>query len=162
MSWKIAKIPLAAFSSYFPGSWVDKCPYNLAYYLGLIQFVLRPQQDQHKHWGLSSPGRNEAHVMSTLDSVIDLLCQIDQITPEDPLYEKNQCWSLWGCSHQPAYSDPTMEAWANCIMLEKEYDNPQASQTLNDFRDRVQVHQHKRRSRIRALHWRCDIDKINM
>ena len=46
---------------------------NLAHYLALRQFDLRHLQDRLAQAGLSSLGRSEASVMSTLDAVIDLL-----------------------------------------------------------------------------------------
>jgi pyruvate kinase len=46
---------------------------NLAYYLALRQFDLRHLQDRLAQAGLSSLGRSEASVMSTLEAVIDLL-----------------------------------------------------------------------------------------
>lgn len=46
---------------------------NLAHYLALRQFDLRHLQDRLAQVGLSSLGRSEASVMSTLEAVIDLL-----------------------------------------------------------------------------------------
>lgn len=46
---------------------------NLAHYLALRQFDLRHLQDRLAQAGLSSLGRAEASVMSTLDTVIDIL-----------------------------------------------------------------------------------------
>lgn len=46
---------------------------NLAHYLALRHFDLRHLQDRLAQAGLSSLGRSEASVMSTLDAVIDLL-----------------------------------------------------------------------------------------
>lgn len=75
---------LAAFTNYYPGCQFSKSAYNLAHYLSLRQYDLRLLQDQLANLGISSLGRSEAHVMSTLDSVIDLLCRIEHITPETP------------------------------------------------------------------------------
>ncbi|WP_394753075.1 pyruvate kinase [Crenothrix sp.] len=46
---------------------------NLAHYLALRQFDLRHLQDRLAQVGLSSLGRSEASVMSTLEAVLDLL-----------------------------------------------------------------------------------------
>jgi len=46
---------------------------NLAHYLALRQFDLRHLQDRLAQAGLSSLGRSEASVLSTLDAVIDVL-----------------------------------------------------------------------------------------
>ncbi|SJM89509.1 pyruvate kinase [Crenothrix polyspora] len=47
--------------------------HNLAHYLALRQFDLRHLQDRLAQAGLSSLGRSEASVMSTLEAVIDVL-----------------------------------------------------------------------------------------
>ncbi|MGZ8225280.1 MAG: pyruvate kinase [Methylococcaceae bacterium] len=46
---------------------------NLAHYLALRQFDLRHLQDRLAQAGLSSLGRSEASVLSTLDAVLDIL-----------------------------------------------------------------------------------------
>ena len=51
----------------------SKSACNLAHYLAMRQFDLRHLQDRLAHAGLSSLGRAEASVLSTLDSLIDVL-----------------------------------------------------------------------------------------
>ena len=51
----------------------SKSAFNLAHYLAMRQFDLRHLQDRLAHAGLSSLGRAEASVLSTLDSLIDVL-----------------------------------------------------------------------------------------
>jgi pyruvate kinase len=50
-----------------------KSAYNLAHYLAMRQFDLRHLQDRLAQAGLSSLGRAEASVLSTFDTLIDLL-----------------------------------------------------------------------------------------
>ncbi len=51
----------------------SKSAFNLAHYLAMRQFDLRHLQDRLAQAGLSSLGRAEASVLSTLDSLIDVL-----------------------------------------------------------------------------------------
>ena len=51
----------------------SKSACNLAHYLAMRQFDLRHLQDRLAHAGLSSLGRAEASVLSTFDSLIDVL-----------------------------------------------------------------------------------------
>lgn len=51
----------------------SKSACNLAHYLAMRQFDLRHLQDRLAQAGLSSLGRAEASVLSTLDSLIDVL-----------------------------------------------------------------------------------------
>lgn len=51
----------------------SKSAYNLAHYLAMRQFDLRHLQDRLAQAGLSSLGRAEASVLSTFDTLIDLL-----------------------------------------------------------------------------------------
>ena len=51
----------------------SKSACNLAHYLAMRQFDLRHLQDRLAQAGLSSLGRAEASVLSTLDSLIDIL-----------------------------------------------------------------------------------------
>ncbi len=51
----------------------SKSAFNLAHYLAMRQFDLRHLQDRLAQAGLSSLGRAEASVVSTLDSLIDVL-----------------------------------------------------------------------------------------
>lgn len=73
---------LTFFGNNYPEQNYSKSACNLAEYLSLRQRDLRPLQDQLAILGLSSLGRSEAHVVSTLDNVIELLCRILQINPE--------------------------------------------------------------------------------
>jgi len=61
------------YQAYYRAGVFNKSALNLAYYLALRQFDLRHLQDRLAHAGLSSLGRSEASVLSTLDAVIDLL-----------------------------------------------------------------------------------------
>ena len=56
-----------------PGAHQSAC--NLAHYLALRHFDLRPLQQALARNGLSSLGRSEAHVLGTLDQVIHLVSQ---------------------------------------------------------------------------------------
>jgi pyruvate kinase len=64
---------LVAFAAYYRSGIVTKSATNLAYYLALRQFDLRHLQTRLAQAGLSSLGRAEASVLSTLDAVIDML-----------------------------------------------------------------------------------------
>ncbi len=59
-------------SNYHSGAF-SKSACNLAHYLAMRQFDLRHLQDRLAQAGLSSLGRAEASVLSTLDSLIDVL-----------------------------------------------------------------------------------------
>ena len=58
--------------NYYSGAF-SKSACNLAHYLAMRQFDLRHLQDRLAQAGLSSLGRAEASVLSTLDSLIDVL-----------------------------------------------------------------------------------------
>lgn len=64
---------LKKYRPFFRAAIFSKSALNLAYYLALRQFDLRHLQDRLAQVGLSSLGRSEASVLSTLDAVIDLL-----------------------------------------------------------------------------------------
>lgn len=72
--------------------------YNLAHYLALRQNDLRNLQDRLAQAGLSSLGRAEASVMSTLDALIDILKRAtdDAFLPGD----KNPCEFGFTRGHQ--------------------------------------------------------------
>ncbi|MFZ2312103.1 MAG: pyruvate kinase [Methylobacter sp.] len=59
-------------NNYYSG-YFSKSACNLAHYLAMRQFDLRHLQDRLAQAGLSSLGRAEASVISTLDSLIDVL-----------------------------------------------------------------------------------------
>jgi len=65
-----------------PGSRESAC--NLAHYLALRRFDLRPLQQALARNGLSSLGRSEAHVLGTLDRIIHLVSQALQRTEQVP------------------------------------------------------------------------------
>ncbi|MDX9768053.1 MAG: pyruvate kinase [Ectothiorhodospiraceae bacterium] len=74
---------LAQFAQDFPKDQPSASAWNLAHYLALRSFDLRPLQAALARNGLSSLGRIEAHVMANLNQVIrvlDRLCDVD--TPE--------------------------------------------------------------------------------
>ncbi len=64
---------LQNYTQYYRSGVFTKSASNLAYYLALRQFDLRHLQERLAQAGLSSLGRAESSVMSTLDTVIDLL-----------------------------------------------------------------------------------------
>ncbi|MDD2723158.1 MAG: pyruvate kinase [Methylovulum sp.] len=64
---------LDKYQAYYRAGAFNKSALNLAYYLALRQFDLRHLQDRLAQAGLSSLGRSEASVLSTLDAVIDVL-----------------------------------------------------------------------------------------
>ncbi|NOT83329.1 MAG: pyruvate kinase [Methylococcaceae bacterium] len=64
---------LLAFAQYYRAGVYTKSATNLAHYLALRQFDLRHLQTRLSQAGLSSLGRAEASVLSTLDAVIDML-----------------------------------------------------------------------------------------
>jgi pyruvate kinase len=64
---------LLAFAQYYRAGVFTKSATNLAHYLALRQFDLRHLQTRLAQAGLSSLGRAEASVLSTLDAVIDML-----------------------------------------------------------------------------------------
>ena len=73
---------LTVFDKYFPDHRFSNSACNLAEYLSLRQHDLRLLQDRLATLGLSSLGRSEAHVVSALNNVIELICRILQIDPE--------------------------------------------------------------------------------
>jgi len=64
---------LTKYQPYYHSGVFSKSAVNLAHYLALRQFDLRHLQDRLAQAGLSSLGRAEASVLSTLDTVIELL-----------------------------------------------------------------------------------------
>ncbi|MGD7033384.1 pyruvate kinase [Methylotuvimicrobium buryatense] len=64
---------LQNYTQYYRSGVLTKSASNLAHYLALRQFDLRHLQERLAQAGLSSLGRAESSVMSTLDTVIDLL-----------------------------------------------------------------------------------------
>jgi pyruvate kinase len=68
-----ASYRLLKYTAYFHDGIITKSACNLAHYLALRQYDLRHLQDRLAQAGLSSLGRSEASVMSTLNSVIEIL-----------------------------------------------------------------------------------------
>ncbi|MDD5274822.1 MAG: pyruvate kinase [Methylovulum sp.] len=64
---------LEKYQTYYRSGVFNKSALNLAHYLALRQFDLRHLQDRLAQAGLSSLGRSEASVLSTLEAVIDVL-----------------------------------------------------------------------------------------
>ncbi|HEY8095679.1 MAG TPA: pyruvate kinase, partial [Methylobacter sp.] len=64
---------LQKYQHNYPSGCFSKSACNLAHYLAMRQFDLRHLQDRLAQAGLSSLGRAEASVLSTLDSLIDVL-----------------------------------------------------------------------------------------
>lgn len=68
-----ADLRLTKYSEYYRSGVFTKSAINLAHYLALRQFDLRHLQQRLAQVGLSSLGRAESSVLSTLDAVINLL-----------------------------------------------------------------------------------------
>ena len=64
---------LQKYHDHYQSGTFSKSACNLAHYLAMRQFDLRDLQDRLAQAGLSSLGRAEALVLSTLDSLIDVL-----------------------------------------------------------------------------------------
>ncbi len=64
---------LQKYQCYYPSGTFSKSACNLAHYLAMRQFDLRHLQDRLSQAGLTSLGRAEASVVSTLDSLIEVL-----------------------------------------------------------------------------------------
>lgn len=64
---------LQKYQGYYHSGRFSKSACNLAHYLAMRQFDLRHLQDRLAQAGLSSLGRAEASVLSTLDSLIEVL-----------------------------------------------------------------------------------------
>ena len=64
---------LQKYQRNYPSGTFSKSARNLAHYLAMRQFDLRHLQDRLAQAGLTSLGRAEASVLSTLDSLIDVL-----------------------------------------------------------------------------------------
>lgn len=64
---------LQKYKKHYRSGVFNRSACNLAHYLALRQFDLRHLQDRLAQAGLSSLGRSEASVLSTLDAVIDVL-----------------------------------------------------------------------------------------
>ena len=58
-----------------------------------------------------------------------------------------------GVISRPEFTDAAMGVRAECVMLNKGPYAVEAVHTLNDILIRMQAHQHKKFSRLRALHW---------
>ena len=59
----------------FPGNCFTPSAVNLAHYLTLRRYDLRPLQERLAQAGLSSLGRGEAHTLATIDRIIDTLAR---------------------------------------------------------------------------------------
>ena len=70
---------LAPYKEYFPNGEYTGSACNLAHYLSLRRFDLRPLQTRLTEWGLSSLGRGEPHVLLNLDRVLSLLRHVTGI-----------------------------------------------------------------------------------
>jgi len=102
---------LQKYQQNYPSGAFSRSACNLAHYLAMRQFDLRHLQDRLAQAGLSSLGRAEASVLSTLDSLIDLL---KRATDKDYLPDKkiseygfnlvSNCWN----STQLSYLGPFM------------------------------------------------------
>jgi pyruvate kinase len=64
---------LQKYQRNYPAGYISKSARNLAHYLAMRKFDLRHLQDRLAQAGLTSLGRAEASVLSTLDSLIDVL-----------------------------------------------------------------------------------------
>jgi pyruvate kinase len=64
---------LQKYQCHYPSGTFSKSAYNLAHYLAMRQFDLRDLQDRLAQTSLTSLGRAEAAVLTTLDSLIDVL-----------------------------------------------------------------------------------------
>ena len=64
---------LQKYQQHFHSGFFSKSACNLAHYLSMRQFDLRHLQDRLAQAGLSSLGRAESSVISTFDSLIDIL-----------------------------------------------------------------------------------------
>ena len=64
---------LQKYQCHYPSGVFSKSAYNLAHYLAMRQFDLRDLQDRLAQTSLTSLGRAEAAVLTTLDSLIDVL-----------------------------------------------------------------------------------------
>ncbi len=62
-----------------------------------------------------------------------------------------------GIISRPEFTDAAMGVRAECVMLNKGPYAVEAVHTLNDILIRMQAHQHKKFSRLRALHWGASI-----
>ena len=58
-----------------------------------------------------------------------------------------------GVISRPEFTDAAMGVRAECVMLNKGPYAVEAVHTLNDILTRMQAHQHKKFSQLRALHW---------
>ncbi len=67
---------LQNYTQYYRSGVLTKSASNLSHYLALRQFDLRHLQERLAQAGLSSLGRSESSVISTLDTVIDLLHRV--------------------------------------------------------------------------------------
>lgn len=80
-----AKNRLANYAEYFEHGKFTASAWNLALYLALRRHDLRNLQAQLASYGLSSLGHSEAHILDTLNKVIDLLSlTLDRPTPDTP------------------------------------------------------------------------------
>ena len=97
---RLQKHPYHNHSSDFSDS-----AYNLAHYLAMRQFDLRHLQDRLSHASLTSLGRAEGSVLSTLDSLIDILKRAT-----DPQYLSNEnCRIFCYAQGQQLLEQHTME-----------------------------------------------------
>jgi pyruvate kinase len=68
-----ARVRLAPYAKYYTDAYFPYSAQNLAHYLSFRHRDLRPLQGRLARAGLSSLGRSESHVLSTLDQVANIL-----------------------------------------------------------------------------------------
>lgn len=95
--------------------------FNLAHYLALRRYDLRPLQAALMPWGLSSLGRLEARVMPNLDAVIATLGAICQVNPAT------------------LPTRPTVQTFLEGDRLLQQHAKEMFGQTLTDRRVRIMV-----------------------
>jgi pyruvate kinase len=114
---------LQKYQRNYPSGYFSKSACNLAYYLAMRQFDQRHLQDRLAQAGLTSLGRAEASVLSTLDSLIDVLKR----ATDKHYVLGNKNFSEYGFNR--------------------------GQQLRLNVMIRMHEHQRKKFSRLRALHW---------
>ena len=96
-----ADLRLQKYQHNYPSGAFSKSACNLAHYLAMRQFDLRDLQDRLAQASLTSLGRAEASVLSTLDALIDVLkratdkhyiCRMKKSPANTAAIRGSSCW----------------------------------------------------------------------
>ena len=125
--------------------------HNLAHYLAVRQVDIRPLQQQLSQLGLSSLGTIEAHVMASLNAVLQTLHALGE-NPVPPAAHKEPAITFnVGKAMLERNTEVLFGSSPECVMLNKGPYINRAVQFLCDVLGRMQAHHKKGTATLRQL-----------